>query len=409
MFLLKRVYFNKILIIKGLITAILFSSSIYLSYFDIEVKLVNTILAIFSLYLLLTIPRISLFYSGFFIGIFLFYWISFSFIFYDLNYLIPLVILSLAIFYGFFFLSISIFNNIYAKIISLFILSFIEPFSFNWLKFELLFVNSYLDITKISFALVLLSILLLVKNKKILFFFPILLTYFITVPNTVNQSSLKIYLPEYSFTQDFKWNKNNLDEIIATNLKQIDFAIKNSYEVVVLPETTFPILLNTNKKIMNILFKKSKEITIITGALFYENKEYRNSTYIFSKGKLQVAHKVVLVPFGEAIPLPEILKNLINNTFYNGAKDYVKAKKASDFTINNVTFRNAICYEATTDKIYEDLNEVKYVIASSNNAWFTPSIEPVFQKLLMKYYAKKYDLIIYHTANGSKNEVITPY
>lgn len=409
MFLLKRVYFNKTLIIKGLVTAILFSSSLYLSYFDIEVKIINTILALLSLYLLLTIPRISVFYSGFFIGLFYFYWISFSFIFYDLFYLVPFIILGFAVIYGFFFLSISIFNNIYAKALSLFILSYVEPLSFNWLKFELLFVNSYFGISKLSLALVLLSLVLLIKKKNILFFLTILLAYFIQIPNTVKDNDIKIYLPQYSFKQDYKWNKNNLQEIINKNLEQIDYAIQHSYEVVVLPETTFPLLLNTKKELMDILYEKSNKITIITGALFYENKQYRNSTYMFTKGKLQVAHKVVLVPFGEAVPFPEIIKNLINNTFYNGAKDYVKAKNPSNFNIKGINFRNAICYEATTDEIYKDLKDVKYVIAISNNAWFTPSIEPTLQRLLMKYYARKYDLIIYHTANGSKNGVIRPY
>lgn len=409
MFFLKRVHFNRTLIIKGLVTAILFSSSLYLSYFNIEVKIINTILALISFYLLLTIPRTSLFYTGFFIGILFFYWISFSFIFYDLYYLVPFVILALALFYGLFFLSISIFNNIYAKAISLVILSFIEPFTFNWLKFELLFVNSYLGISKLSFLLVLFSLVLLYKNKKILFALLIVLAYFIQTPNTVQKSDTKIYLPQYSFTQEYKWNKANLNEIINKNLEQIDYAIKNSYEVVVLPETTFPLLLNTNKELLNVLSEKSKDITIIAGALYYENKQYRNSTYMFKEEELQVAHKVVLVPFGEAVPLPEVLKNLINNTFYDGAKDYEKAKKASNFNIKGVNYRNAICYEATTDEIYKDLKDVKYVIATSNNAWFTPSIEPSLQKLLMKFFAKKYDLIIYHTANGSKNEVITPY
>ena len=95
----------------------------------------------------------------------------------------------------------------------------------------------------------------------------------------------------------------------------------------------------------------------------------------------------------------------INDLFYNGAKDYEVALKPTTFNIKNEKFRNAICYEATSDEIYKDLDS-KYIIVSSNNAWFTPSIEPTLQKLLLKYYAKKYKVLIYHSTNMSKNMLI---
>ena len=129
MFLLKRDYFNKTLIIKGLITALLFSASLYLSYFGLEYKIINTILGITSLYFLLTIKRVELFYAGFFIALFWFYWISFSFSYYDLTYLVPVVIIGLGLFYGLLFLSISFFNKVEIRAVLLFGISFIEPFT----------------------------------------------------------------------------------------------------------------------------------------------------------------------------------------------------------------------------------------------------------------------------------------
>ena len=73
------------------------------------------------------------------------------------------------------------------------------------------------------------------------------------------------------------------------------------------------------------------------------------------------------------------------------------ANKPTDFIIKGVKFRNAICYEATCSEIYE--GDVNFVIATSNNAWFSPSIEPTIQKLLMRYYARKNSVTIYHSAN----------
>ena len=42
------------------------------------------------------------------------------------------------------------------------------------------------------------------------------------------------------------------------------------------------------------------------------------------------------------------------------------------------------------------------VIVTSNNAWFVPSIEPILQKILCKYYARLHNSTILHATNLSK-------
>jgi apolipoprotein N-acyltransferase len=127
-------------------------------------------------------------------------------------------------------------------------------------------------------------------------------------------------------------------------------------------------------------------------------------TYLFDNGKIAIAKKLVLVPFGEYIPLPKFAQKFINDTFFSGASDFETADKPTDFTIKGVKFRNAICYEATCAEIYK--GDVHYVIATSNNAWFAPSIEPILQRLLMEYYARKNGVTIYHAANYKGSGVI---
>jgi apolipoprotein N-acyltransferase len=117
-----------------------------------------------------------------------------------------------------------------------------------------------------------------------------------------------------------------------------------------------------------------------------------------------VAKKLVLVPFGEYIPLPDFMKKFVNDTFFAGASDFLTAKHPTDFLIKGVKFRNAICYEATCKELY--VGNVQFMIAISNNAWFTPSIEPTLQKLLMEYYARKNGVTIYHAANAAGTGVI---
>ena len=410
MFLVKRDNSNKIYIIKGLITALFLSSFIYLAYFNIEDKIINTIFGLISLYLLLKIERKALFFTGFFVGILWFYWIGISFQYYDLSYLSPLIIIAIGLCYAVLFYLIALFDHPIFRIFIISLLSFINPFGFNWFIPELIFINSYFPTSKEYFVLLLALVYLFINfnNKlKILTLIPL---FFIYENNgiLIDNPKINIAMPQLSVSQDLKWIKKSRNIIIENNLKLIDKAIEEKKDLIILPETVFPVLLNKENFLYSILEEKSKKIDIVAGALYLENKQYYNASYHFSKARIKIAKKIVLVPFGEEIPLPKFFVDLINDTFYNGAQDYKKANNPTDFLINGIKFRNAICYEATSEEIYQNLNGIEYMIAISNNAWFTPSIEPILQKFLLKYYAKKYNITILHSINGSPNYIIRP-
>jgi apolipoprotein N-acyltransferase len=363
--------FIKNILIKGFTTALLFSAFIYFEHFDLTNIFFNTIFITFAYILIITIDKKSLFFAGFFTGILWFCWVSMSFRYYDLIYLMPFIVLLFGIVYGILFYLTAIIDKIVIRAILFYLLVFIEPFGFNWFKPDLPLIN----------------------------------TYYNTYNSNVTKPNIKIYMPQYNTNQNLKWEKEYKTKLIEENLQNIDYAIKNKYDLIILPETTFPLALNMEYELLEILQEKSRNISIITGALSYSDEQFLNSTYLFQNGEYKIANKVVLVPFGEATPLPQFLVDFINNTFFDGASDYTNASEPTTFEIEGIKFRNAICYEATSDDVYKQL-DTKFVIATSNNAWFTPSIEPTLQKLLLKYYAKKYNLIIYHSVNGSKNEII---
>ncbi len=404
---LKTKYFTQNSLINGLYLAFCFSAFIYLETLNITNELLNSIFALIAFYLFLTLNRVQLFWGGFFTALFWFWWVGISFIYYELSFLIPFIILSVAIIYGFLFLATTILNNIYARALLFFALSFINPFGFNWFKPELLMINSYFDTSKLAFALILLSLVLFITFKNKLFKLSSLLILVFTInisQTTLQMPPLNIYMPQFNINQSDKWDKALKKDIIALNISQIKHAVAENYDLVILPETAFPMLLNTSPSLMNQLKELSKSTTIITGSMYMDGDNYHNSTYLFQNGQMSVAHKVVLVPFGEKVPLPQFLTDWVNKIFFNGAKDYLTAQSPTDFEIKGIKFRNAICYEATTDTIYENVD--KYVIAISNNAWFTPSIEPTLQKLLMKYYAQKYNVTIFSVVNNSANAII---
>lgn len=411
MFSKKREYSNKNFIISGLGASLLLSAFIYFAHFDLSYKFINTIFGLFGLFLLLTIPKKALFYAGFGLGILWSNWMAVSLKYYDLVYLYPLVLAGIGIVFGLIFYLFALVDRVEFRVIAIFIFTFISPFGYNWVKPELIFLDSYLGTSKEDFALILSSIYILIVVRKFKFLAIVPLIFALNYSKNekiVENPPLSIHMPFMDIKQDFKWKKEHREEVFRKNFEQIDSAIAQKKDLVVLPETAFTTVLNKNIDVLDELLIKSNEINIITGGLYVENDEIFNATYFISKGEVQIAKKVVLVPFGEEIPLPKFFVDLINEIFYNGAKDYSKASEPTDFEINGVKFRNAICYEATTDKIFENLNGVKYMIAISNNAWFLPSIEPTLQDLLLRYYSKKYNITIFHVANASGNKIYQP-
>lgn len=402
---------TKSYIIKAFLGAVSLSLFIYLDFFGFENRVINTFFALLGLYSTLILDKKGLFWYGFFIGLLWFWWISISFIYYELQYLIPFIVLFFAVLYGVLFFVTSYLDRFNLRFVGIFLLSFFEPLGFNWFKPEIVFVTSYLTADKLTLFIVLafFATFIYVKNHKInpklLLIFLIPLLFVIDIKKTeVTLPDIKIKLVTMDTPQDLKWHREYQSTLISQNLREIETAINEGYEVVVLPEATFALALNTKEPLMDRLKELSYQIDIVTGGIYFDGTHHNNSTYFFSKGEFQIANKMVLVPFGEATPLPKFMVDWINDTFYGGAEDFVPAEQPTDFEIKGLKFRNAICYEATSKEIYE--GTPKYVIATSNNAWFLPSIEPNLQKLLMKYYAKKHGTIIYSVANGSKSDII---
>ena len=413
-----RQYFSTFEITRGFFIALLSSAFIYLDYWGISYPLLTTFFGLISLYLLLQEERKTWFFSGFFIGIFWFWWILVSFKHYEMIWAIPIGLLVIAFSYGVLFWLIAKIASIPArccpgttpyaisltlKASGLLVLSYMHPFGFDWFKPELIFVESYLGIEKWQFLIVLTAMTLSIWKKQLLFLFLVLLAYqpANTMPSVMPQD-IEI-ITTHTSVKD-KWKESLHPAQFDALFKTIDQAIEANKTLIILPESVFPVFLNHSQALIDKLQKRAKDISIVTGGLYWDGKTPRNSTYIFTKGRVQVANKVLLVPFGESNPLPEFLSNWVNKVFYDGAVDYKASSQVIDYMIGDKSYRNAICFEATSEKLYEGKPENMIVL--SNNGWFTPSIEPTLQKLLLQYYSKKYGTTIYHAVNMSESYVI---
>jgi apolipoprotein N-acyltransferase len=404
-------YFNTIDITKGLLISFLLSAFIYFEYFNISYRFLNTIFALLGLYLLLNDLKHSVwFWSGFFIAIFWFWWITLSFRIYGIAWAIPFGMIGIGLIEGFIFLignKLAHLAERYFQIPTLFLLAlfllginYISPFGFDWLKFQILFLHSYLGVAFWQFGIIIFALTLAIYKRNLLFLTLVIFAY---TPHQNNMPSLPqdIAMIGTNINIKEKWDEAHQGEIVEDIINEIDNAIIEDKKIIIFPESTIARFINTEPKILELLTSRSHYITIVIGALYWDGETPRNSTYLFKSDNIEVMHKVVLVPFGEYNPLPDFIGRWINKIIYNNGIDYKPVNTISDYKIDGINYRNAICFEVTSPKMY--VNNPKYMIAISNNGWFTPSIEPTLQRLLVEYYSLLYGTTIYHVINSSSS------
>lgn len=377
--------------------------------------LINSIFGLLSLYIFLFIPSSYRFKFGFFVGLFWFYWVGFSFVYFGFTYLVPLISILVACIYMLIFAIALWFSNPFYRLSTLLCLSFIHPFGFDWMKIDSFFAYSYFGVSKIDLFLLALSIIICVlsyqASKRAKFLYYPIASFFIICALYTSPSSLALVLDRVdvlhtNFSQDLKWQRDNALKNTMFQVALIRSSLQEGNKLIILPETAFPFVLERSAY-FQILKDLSLQGTLVVGAMREKEGRLYNSTYIFQNGQVSIFDKVILAPFGEKIPLPDFLAKPLERIFLgDGAPRFSASKEFGTFSYQGFRIKSVICYEGTSQKTYEDAPP--YLVVISNNAWFPHTIEPALQKNLMQYYAKLYQTVILHSSNGSPSFVIFP-
>lgn len=384
------------------------SNPIYFSFFEnIFLETLSPFLAIWGLILLLrTKSAKGYFWTGFLMGLFWFWWVGLSAIYFDLNYLVPVIALIMGLVYGVLFRICFLFKFDFLRLCAIFALSFIHPLGFDWLEWGIYTAYGFFDSSLRGIICLFLIAYFIYEGYisryyKIAIVLILFFTGFHYEEKTATTLPFSYKLINTNISQDQKFLQEKL--ILNSNalLSEISRAILEKKELVILPETAFAFNLR-GTKYEEFLKELSHKIIIITGAFYTKDGQTYNSTYVFRQGKSYIFNKHFLVPFGEEIPF---FKELVKKYFLPNMEEFTRGPVQSQYKLNNSLITNAICYEATKEQNYKNS---QIIIALSNNAWFKHSSEYKLQKLLMQFYANKYGVSVYHATNGKENAVILP-
>ena len=135
--------------------AFFWSVQFYLAWIGVNFELLNAALGILAIYIFLNTTTNQAFFMGAFVGLFMFYWISFSLYYYELSFLIVPFLIILAFTYGLIFMSLAFIKNRFfwlGSALLIFWFDYLAPFGFNWLLPEALFANSFFGVSKLNLA-----------------------------------------------------------------------------------------------------------------------------------------------------------------------------------------------------------------------------------------------------------------
>ena len=384
---------------------------------------------------------------GFGLNFFLFYWLKNPFLidestkdYFLISYLIVFFI---SIYFGFFTLFLRFFKN---KIIQIII------FPALFVLFEIIRTKLFLPFpwnlfgTIVSDKNYLSQIINIIGTYGLSYFVILLLILPVSVYNIINNINLKfnsyyiifilsIFLLLFFFInfqhESKKSIERNIDFILyQNNTKQIDkwnidkmnirfnelinFIDENKENenktVIIFSETEIPYIISRDAVLLNFIKEKLDQNTIILigGIRKDNNNNFYNSLFKIDNNNIEFFDKKILVPFGEYIPLKNILKFI--NKITQGSNNFTKGTGERNLKIFDNFIIPTICYENIFFENLLNKNNLnnELIINITNDAWFGKNQGPYqhyYNSILRAQEFKKY---LIRVSNNGISSIINP-
>jgi len=191
--------------------------------------------------------------------------------------------------------------------------------------------------------------------------------------------NLNVSLIQGNIDQKVKWDNEyvqhqlDLHQSMALNAPPSD--------IIVMPENAVPIFLDMAQDYLADIYIQRPNSTIVTGApyrMFNEQKKIKYYNSLVVQNEVQAVYlKQQLVPFGEFMPLENLLRGII--TFFDlPMSDFAAGdKNQPPLLTNNIKIAAFICYEAAyPDLVARLARDSGFLLTISNDTWFGGSIGP---------------------------------
>ncbi|NBN65748.1 apolipoprotein N-acyltransferase [Microvirga tunisiensis] len=233
--------------------------------------------------------------------------------------------------------------------------------------------------------------------------------------------SVRVIQP--SIAQSEKWKPENRLPIFRSYLglsssARGDADLPATRRVYVWPESAFPFLLTQEPEaIAEIDGLLEKDEILITGAIRAERNpdgvNYYNSIYVISDGGtiVDAYDKVRLVPFGEYLPLADVLETLGLRALVNAPNPFRAGYAHTVLGSGGLpAFLPLICYEVIFPQVPGEVgSRPKWLVNLTNDAWFGDTAGPYQHFAQARFRAIEQGLPLVRSANTGISAVVDAY
>jgi len=221
-------------------------------------------------------------------------------------------------------------------------------------------------------------------------------------------SQLKISLIQGNIPQSLKWNDTYRKDIIKTYFDFTMEAAKDKPDLIVWPETSFPVDLELEPAMAKRLFNLAKAVNthILVGTNRYKSGNIYNSAFLISPDGAIMSYydKLHLVPFGEYMPkIPGFLYKVLPEKI-NMVGDFSPGGQYTVFK----NFSVLICFEDVFPQISRRFvqNGAQFLVNITNDGWYGASAAPFQHAQASVFRAVENRVPVVRCANTGLSEFI---
>ncbi len=270
---------------------------------------------------------------------------------------------------------------------------------YSWLNFGQAAINTPFEnffpifgVHGLTFIIFMTSIILIniFKNKDSYFFMSLAVLVFIGCASVYNKNwtDKTDNIINVSIIQPNIKNKRSYsDEDVIARMKILkeltSYSISFSPDIILWPEAPLPIVYNDLKESFykEILEEIPQSTSLVTGTFTRDGNFIYNSIVNASAKTKNIYNKAHLVPFGEFLPL----RNILDSTYdYIGLNvyDIKNGSEKKSLKIGSYTAHSLICYESifSFESLITD-KDIDFILNVSNDGWFGDDTLAPYQHL----------------------------
>ena len=229
------------------------------------------------------------------------------------------------------------------------------------------------------------------------------------------QPAIRVGLIQGNIDQSIKWNESFQKETLRTYERLSLRTAQERPDLIIWPETAVPFFFQDAKEYQPLVL----DVAVKTHAyLLFGSPSYRiekgvavnyNSAYLAAPsgeivGKYDKNH---LVPFGEYVPLGEILKL---GSLGEGIGDFKSGKEIINLTLPQAKFGVLICFEIIFPDLCREFvrKGADFLVTITNDAWFGRTSAPYQHLAIATFRAVENHVFIARAANTGISGFIDP-